>query len=131
MQATKFSTINEYLSSQPRETRDKLEGLRKLINEAAPKSEEVISYNMPAFRLHGNVLVYFAGNKNHIGFYPTASPIIIFKEELKAYKTSKGAIQFPLDKAIPKSLVKRIVALRIKESIEKAEAKARKNKLKK
>jgi uncharacterized protein YdhG (YjbR/CyaY superfamily) len=73
---------------------------------------------MPAFVLNGN-LVYFAAFKNHIGFYPTSSPIIVFKKELASYKTSKGAIQFPINKPIPFSLITKIVKYKVKENIER------------
>lgn len=110
----KYKTAEEYISSFPEEIRLKLESLRKTILKAAPDAEEVISYNMPAYRLNG-ILVYFAAYKNHIGFYPTSSPIKHFKNELTDYKTSKGAIQFPLDKPLPSGLVTRIIKFRIKE----------------
>lgn len=98
------------------------EELRATIKQAAPKAEEVISYNMPAYKQDG-VLVYYAVNQKHIGFYPTSSPIEVFKEELKDYVTSKGAIQFPMEKSIPKTLVKKIVKFRLNENLEKAKAK--------
>jgi uncharacterized protein YdhG (YjbR/CyaY superfamily) len=124
---TKFKTVDEYFSTFPENVRAILEGLRKTIRQAAPQAEELISYNMPAFKLNG-MLVYYAAYKEHIGFYPTASPIKVFKEELKNYKTSKGAIQFPIKKHIPVSLVKNIVKFRIKENLEKAKAKRDKKK---
>ena len=92
------------------------------ILQAAPKAEEVISYNMPAFKYNG-ILVWFSGYKNHIGFYPSSTPIEIFKNDLKKYKTSKGAIQFPLDKPLPLALITKIVKFRSKQNIEKVEAK--------
>ena len=110
----KFKSIDEYHSNFTGEMRRKLDQLRNAINSAAPESEEVISYNMPAFR-QNKVLVYYAAAKEHIGFYPTPHPIKIFQKELLDYKTSKGAIQFPLDKNIPVSLVKKIVKFRVKE----------------
>jgi uncharacterized protein YdhG (YjbR/CyaY superfamily) len=124
---TKFKTIDEYHSFFPKNVQVLLEDLRNTIKQAAPKAVEVISYNMPAFKLNG-VLVYYAGYKGHVGFYPTGSPIKVFKDELTKYKTSKGAIQFPLDKPIPKTLVKNIVKYRISEDTEKAKAKAMKKK---
>lgn len=127
MQAEKFTTVEAYFASVPKETRDMLKELRAVIKAAAPKAEETIGYNMPAFKFNGP-LVYYAAYKNHIGFYPTASPMIVFKDELSAYKTSKGAIQFPLDKAIPKMLVKKIVQYRVKENLEKAALKTLKRK---
>jgi uncharacterized protein YdhG (YjbR/CyaY superfamily) len=121
----KFKTVDEYFSVLPESIQKILAGLRKTIKEAAPKAEEVISYNMPAFRQNG-ILVYYAANKNHIGFYPTSTPIKVFKKELANYKTSKGAIQFPIEKAIPKTLVKRIVKFRLNENLEKQNRKVQK-----
>ena len=123
--AVRFSTVDEYISSFTGKTKLLLEEMRNVIRQAAPAAEEVISYNMPAFKQHG-VLVYFAGYDKHIGFYPTGSPVQVFKEELVNYKTSRGAIQFPLDKSIPKTLVKKIVRYRIAEDTEKANAKKKK-----
>src|ERR1044071_5626986 len=108
MQSRKFKSVDEYLSSLPKPVRVILEKLRKTIKDTAPQAEEVISYNMPAFKLNG-MLVWYAAYDKHIGFYPTASPIIVFKDDLKGYKTSKGAIQFPVEKPIPVTLVKKIV----------------------
>ncbi len=112
----KFKTIDEYHFSFPKNIRDILDRLRKTIKHVAPKAREIISYNMPAFKLNKN-LVYYAANKEHIGFYPTPSPIIKFKNELAKYKTSKGAIQFPIDKPLPLALIKKIVKLRIIEDL--------------
>src|SRR5947209_3440530 len=97
---TKFKDADSYIAVFPESTQKVLQQLRSIIKKAAPDAEEVISYNMPAYKLNG-ILVYFAGYENHVGFYPTASPIQVFKEQLTAYKTSKGAIQFPLDEALP------------------------------
>jgi uncharacterized protein YdhG (YjbR/CyaY superfamily) len=109
---TKFTNIDEYHSLQTIEIQEKLNEMRTIIKEVAKDCTETISYNMPAFKLK-KVLVYYAAYKNHIGFYPTSQPIIAFEEELKPYKTSKGAIQFPLDKVFPKELIQRIVKFRM------------------
>ena len=110
----KFTSIDEYHAEYPLPVRQKLEQVRKAIASAAPKATEIISYNMPAFK--GNkTLVYYAANKEHIGFYPMPSPIKKFSTELKDYKTSKGAIQFPLSKSMPLSLIKKIVRFRVAE----------------
>ena len=121
MKATskKFKTVKEYIAAFPKTTQILLQDLRQTIRQVVPQAEEVISYNMPAFKLN-KVLVYFAAYEKHIGFYPTSSPIRVFKKELEGYKTSKGAIQFPIEKSIPKTLVKKIVAFRLKEDAEKA-----------
>ena len=111
----KFRTVDEYLSRLPKTAKDNVEGLRKTIRRAAPQAEEVISYNMPALKWNG-MLVWYAAFKKHIGFYPKASAILAFKEELKDYKTSKGAIQLPLEKTIPAALVKKIVRFRVEEN---------------
>lgn len=122
---TKFKTVAEYLDAAPDAVRNQLKALHKLIKEAAPQAEEVISYNMPAFKQHG-ILVYYAANKNHIGFYPTPNPIKIFKDRLANYKTSKSAIQFPLAEPVPEDLIKDIVRFRIKENEEKTMIKKKK-----
>jgi len=127
MPGTKFKTVNEYLSVAPKHTTSILEELRTTIKQVAPKAEEVISYNIPAFKLNG-MLVWYAAYEKHIGFYPTSSAIKIFKDELVNYKTSKGAIQFPVEKAIPKTLVKKIVKLRVNENMERAKTKIKKAK---
>jgi uncharacterized protein YdhG (YjbR/CyaY superfamily) len=125
MTRTKFSDINEYIASFPNDTQEILEQLRTTIRKAAPHAEEVISYQMPAFKYHG-ILVYFAGYKNHIGFYPTESGIKAFQKELSGFKYSKGAIQFPLDKRIPLELTSKIVKFRVKENLEKSKNKSKK-----
>ena len=115
---TKFQTIDEYISLFPKDVQILLESMRQTIRKAAPKAEEVISYQMPAFKQNG-VLVYFAAFKNHIGFYPTSSGIAAFKEEISKYKNSKGAVQFPLDKKLPLGLITKIVQYRVKEDLAK------------
>lgn len=122
MLSKKHKTVEEYLSTVPEDVKEALQQLRTIIRQTAPKAKEEISYNMPAYRQHG-VLVYFAACKNHIGFYPTSSPIRVFKKELAAYQTSKGAIQFPLDKKLPVQLIKQIVKFRIQEDAERAKTK--------
>jgi len=111
----KFQTVDEYLSTLSKDVSGVLSGLRRIIKQAAPQAEEVISYGMPAFRYHG-MLVWYAAFKDHIGFYPRPSAILAFKRELGRYKTSKGAIQFPLQEAIPADLVRKIVKFRVKEN---------------
>lgn len=104
----KYLNVSEYLSAYTGETRVKLEEMRNIIKAAVPDATEIISYNMPAFRQHKN-LVYFAAAKNHIGLYPSSAPVEHFKESLTRYKTSKGAIQFPLNEPLPGSLIQEIV----------------------
>ena len=110
----KHKDIDAYHDSQPAEIRKVLEQLRQAIKQAAPQATETISYGMPAFR-QNKVLVYYAVHKEHIGFYPTPNPIIHFKKELEKYNTSKGAIQFPIDKPLPLTLIKKMVKFRMEE----------------
>ncbi|HWZ03734.1 MAG TPA: DUF1801 domain-containing protein [Mucilaginibacter sp.] len=115
----KFKTVDEYFASFPESIRDILELMRTTIKQETPNAQEVISYNMPAFKANG-VLVYYAAHQGHIGFYPTSSPIEVFKSELSAYKFSKGAIQFPIDKPMPVDLIRRMVKFRVQQDAEKA-----------
>jgi uncharacterized protein YdhG (YjbR/CyaY superfamily) len=110
-----FRTIDEYINSFPEDVRAMLNELRQTIREAAPDAEETISYQMPTFRLNGN-LVHFAAFKNHIGFYPTPTGVEEFKDELSTYKGAKGSIQFPIDQPLPLPLIRRIVEYRVKEA---------------
>ena len=104
-----------YISQFPEKQQFALELIRKTIKAAAPAAEEVISYQMPAYKQNG-MLVYFAGYENHIGFYPTPSGIEAFKKELGVYKGAKGSVQFPIDQPLPLGLIKKIVQFRIKEN---------------
>jgi uncharacterized protein YdhG (YjbR/CyaY superfamily) len=109
-----FNDIDEYHSLFPEDIQKILEQIRQAIKQAAPDSTETISYGMPAFKKN-KVLVYYAIHKDHIGFYPTPSPIVHFKKELEKFKTSKGAIQFPINKPLPLTLIKNIVKFRLEE----------------
>lgn len=111
-------SVDEYLALYSGDIRKMLEQLRSIIRKAAPDAEEVISYQMPAYKLNG-MLVYFAAHTKHIGFYPTNSGIAAFENELKEFKTSKGAVQFPLDKPLPIKLIEKIVKFRLKENLNK------------
>ena len=113
-----MNDIDQYISGFPQNTQDVLNLIRKTIRDAAPESEEVISYGMPAFKQQG-MLVYFAGYKNHVGFYPTASGIRYFKDRLTGYKWSKGAIQFPINLDLPIGLLTEIVHFRLLENLGK------------
>lgn len=117
-----FKDIDSYIAEQVPDVRERLEQIRQAIKTTVPKAEEVISYGMPAFKYHG-MLVYFAAFKNHIGFYALPSGNEAFQKELSAYKQGKGSIQFPLDKPVPLTLIKKIVKFRVKENLEKEEIK--------
>ena len=127
----KPTDTDSYIAGFPKETQKLLQQLRATIKQAAPKAEEVISYGMPAYKQNGSPLVYFAGYAHHIGFYPTGSGIAAFSKEIEKYKHSKGAVQFPLDKALPITLIKQMVKFKVAESAEKAKAKSRKTEQKK
>lgn len=118
MTTPKPKNINEYIDGFPPETQQILEEVRNTIQLAAPEAIEKISYSMPTFVLNGN-LVHFAAYKNHIGLYAFPVAHIKFAQELSGYKTGKGSVQFPLDKAMPLDLIKRIVEFRVKENLKK------------
>lgn len=122
-----YESIDDYISNFSPEVQQILQTLRTVIKELVPDAKEKISYQMPTFALHGN-LVHFAAYKNHIGFYPAASGIAAFKSELEQYKGSKGAIQFPIEEPIPYDLISKIVQFRVAENIERAENKLKKKK---
>jgi uncharacterized protein YdhG (YjbR/CyaY superfamily) len=122
-----FQSIDEYISTFPPEVQEILQTLRQVIKESAPDAIEKISYQMPTFALHGN-LVHFAAYKNHIGFYPGASGIASFQDKLSAYKNAKGSVQFPIEKQLPYELITEIVKFRVVENVKKAEEKLKKKK---
>jgi uncharacterized protein YdhG (YjbR/CyaY superfamily) len=114
----KPTTISEYIAAAPKEAQPKLREMVELIRSAAPGAKESLKWSMPAFS-HKRILVTFAAHRQHIGFYPTPSAMKAFADELSKYQTGAGSIQFPYDKLLPKALIKKIVAFRVKESLEK------------
>lgn len=116
-----FKTIDEYIRAFPEDVQNILEKIRHTIQKEAPEAVEAISYQMPTFKLNGKNLVHFAAFKNHIGFYPSASGIEAFKNDLSHYKGAKGSVQFPIKNPIPYDLVKRIIAFRVNENLAKKE----------
>lgn len=119
-------TIDEYIAGFPPEVQVILEKIRRTIRKAAPDAEETIKYQMPTFTLKGN-LVYFAAFKKHIGFYPpTSTSSAKLKKELSVYEGTKGSLKFPLDKPIPFDLISKIVKVRVKENLARAEPKGKK-----
>lgn len=113
--------IDEYIAGFPPEIQKMLKAIRLTIKKAAPNAQETIRYQMPTFTLHGN-LVHFAAFRKHIGFYPTPSAIVEFREDLAVYKGAKGSVQFPLDQPMPLELIGRIVRFRVAQQQEKAAA---------
>ena len=120
MDSIKPENIDQYIFAFPDEVQQILQTVRSTIRQAAPEAQETISYAIPTFTLNKRNLVHFAGFKNHIGFYPAPTGSEAFKEELSAYKTGKGSVQFPLNKPMPLELITRIVKFRVKETLEKA-----------
>ena len=118
----KIESIDDYINGFPPNVRKILQEIRKTIKKIAPEAEEAISYQIPTFKLNGN-LVHFAAFKKHIGFYPGSKAINVFKKEIASYKSSKGTVQFPLEKPLPLSLIKKIVDYRVKESSQKVKGK--------
>jgi uncharacterized protein YdhG (YjbR/CyaY superfamily) len=122
---TVVKNVDEYIATFEPPVKQRLELLRQAIKKAVPAAEEIISYMMPAYKLHG-MLVYFAGYKNHIGFYATPTGHTAFEKELSMYKQGKGSVQFPHDKPLPVSLINKIVKFRAKQNLEKEKAKIKK-----
>jgi uncharacterized protein YdhG (YjbR/CyaY superfamily) len=120
-----FKTVDEYIALHPPAVQEGLDLLRKTIKTAAPGAEELISYQMPAYKLKGMLAFFSAANK-HYGFYPTASPIIAFREKLKSYETSKGTIRFPMNKPLPVKLITEIIKWKARENLVKENAKGKK-----
>jgi len=127
MKSIQVSTIDAYIADFPKNVQKKLEEIRVAIKKAAPKAEEAIKYGIPTFVLNGN-LVHFGGFKNHIGFYPAPRALEEFKKELSGYEGSKGAVQFPLDKPLPLTLISKIVKYRVEKNLETIQTKATKKK---
>ena len=117
--------IDEYIAGFPKDVQVILKKVRETIQKAAPDAEEKINYGIPTFVLNGN-LVHFAAFKSHVGFYPTPSGIEKFKRELSAYEGAKGSVKFPLDGPIPYGLITKIVKFRVKENLERVQAKGKK-----
>ena len=115
MEKTFYLSTDEYINSFSEPIQEKLTELRNLIKKLVPEAKEKISYQMPAFTLNG-MLLYFAGYAKHIGFYPGASTIVAFMDELTGYKTSKGTVQFPLNQPLPIELITRMIRFRVDEN---------------
>jgi uncharacterized protein YdhG (YjbR/CyaY superfamily) len=120
MARTAFASVDEYISSQPGSVHAKLWLVRNTIQKALPRADEVISYNIPAYKLHGEAVLYFAGWKQHYSLYPAgASLVAAFKDELAPYKVNKGTIRFPLSEPVPVKLIEHIAKFRAKEAADR------------
>ena len=112
-------TVDNYIKSFPENVQFLLKQIRAIIKENAPEAEESFAYQMPAYKTNEKPLVYFAGFKNHIGFYATPTGHAEFAKELSKYKQGKGSVQFPLDKPLPLKLIGQVVLFRVKENLKK------------
>ena len=115
---SQYTTIDEYISQAPKNTQEVLEKIRRLIKTSVPAATEKISYGIPTFYLNGN-LIHFGGYENFVSIYPGAAPLENFADKLKAYKTSKGTVQFPLDQPIPYDLIEEILNACVKRNLTK------------
>lgn len=119
-------SIDEYIAGFPREIQELLEKVRMTIRKAAPDAEETISYKIPTFNLKGKYLIYFAAYKKHIGMYPVPTGDAEFNEQVSVYQAGKGTLRFPLDKPIPLGLIRKIVKLRVEETLARTASKEKK-----
>ncbi len=118
--AKKPTTIDQFIATCPKQTRERLRTIRAMVKKEAPEAEEAISYGVAAFKLHG-MLIFFAGFKHHVGIYPRPKALA---DELADYKGGKGTIQFPNDKPLPLPIIKKVIKQRLKENLDKAALKA-------
>lgn len=127
----KFKTVDEYLSTLPENVKGLLLIVRELIQKSVPKAEELISYNIPAFKLNDINLIYFAGWKEHISIYPIPTGDTAFQKAISSYQGGKGTLKFPINNPLPISLIKKIIKFSIKENLERIQNKKKKLDLKK
>jgi len=119
MTKAKFQSVDEYICQQPEPVAARLATVRSIIRKALPKAEEVISYNMPAYRHLGEIVLYLAGWKQHYSLYPAGPHLVdAFKKELAAFKVAKGTIRFPIDTPVPQRLIGDIARFRLSEAAE-------------
>jgi uncharacterized protein YdhG (YjbR/CyaY superfamily) len=127
MAKTDFKSVDDYIAAQPQALQRVLGRVRSTIRAALPRAEEAISYQIPAYKLGGRAVIYFAGWKQHYSLYPAGERLVAaFKQELAGYTISKGTIRFPLDAPVPVKLIARIARFRAGEQAERAKAKAAK-----
>lgn len=123
MAKSNFKSIDEYIATHPKDVQPILQRVRKAIRQALPGAEEMISYQIPAYKLYGNRVLYFAGWKEHFSLYPAKEQLVkAFKKELAPYEVSKGTIRFPLSQPVPVKLIERIAKFRAKETAQRAKA---------
>jgi uncharacterized protein YdhG (YjbR/CyaY superfamily) len=118
-----FTNVDEYISAQPETAQVVLQLVRSTLRKALPGSKEVITYKIPAYKLHGGIVLYFAGWKHHYSLYPAGERMIAaFKAQLATYKVSKGTIRFPLSEPVPVKLIERIAKFRAKEAVQREQS---------
>ncbi len=128
MAKTGFKSVDDYIASQPEAVQVILERVRSAIRKAVPQAEEMISYQIPTYKMHGGVVLYFAGWKQHYSLYPaTVHVVAAFKKDLARYQVNKGTIRFPLSQPVPVQLIGRIAKFRAKEAAGRERAKGRKD----
>lgn len=124
MARTDFKSVDEYIASQPATVKSILKRVRSSIRKALPEAEEVISYQIPAYKLHGARVLYFAGWKRHYSLYPAGERLVAeFRDELAPYEVNKGTIRFPLSQPVPVKLIGRIAQFRAGEAAHREKAK--------
>ena len=117
MARTNFTSVSEYIASRPKGVQRALRRVRGTIRKSMPKAEEVISYQIPAYKLHGRAVIYFAGWTEHNSLYPSTDRLVAaFKDELAPYEVTKGTIRFPLSEPVPVRLIERIAKFRAREA---------------
>ena len=125
MAKTDFKSVDEYMAVQPDAVKGVLERVRSAIRKAVPGAEEVISYKIPAYKLHNGPVLYFAGWKKHYSLYPATGRVLAaFKDDLASYEIKKSTIRFPLSEPVPVKLIERIAKFRAKEVAEREKTKA-------
>ena len=124
MTKANFANVDEYISAQPQAAQVVLQLVRSALRKALPEAEEVISYKIPAYKLHGGIALYFAGWKQHYSLYPAGERLVAtLKDQLASYKVSKGTIRFPLSEPVPVKLIERIAKFRAKEAAQREKSK--------
>src|SRR5258705_3797548 len=125
MAKTDFKSVDKYIASQPEAGQVALKRVRSTIRKALPGAEEVISYQIPTYKLNGRPVLYFAAWKEHYSLYPsTAQVVATFKDDLAPYEVSKGTIRFPLSRPVPAKSIEGIAKVRANEVAAREKAKA-------
>jgi uncharacterized protein YdhG (YjbR/CyaY superfamily) len=126
-----YKSVDEYIAAQPEAVQGALRRVRSIIRKGMPAAEEIISYQIPAYRLYGSVVIYFAGWREHYSLYPLNDPLLAaFKNELAHYKLSEGTIRFPLSEPVPVNLIERLAKFRARQASEMAKGKSPRRKKK-